>query len=91
MPESTAGFGAPADFKLIGSGVRGQNMNTVVAWKTTLETSKAFDNLLGFLFDQGWKTETIQQAQQLPVTVAGQQSDHRQRGCAATANAATCR
>jgi hypothetical protein len=81
MPEATAGFGAPADFKLIGSGVRGQNMNTVVAWKTTQEAGKAFDNLLGFLFDQGWKTETIPQAQQLPVTVVGQQSTTAARLC----------
>jgi hypothetical protein len=79
MPEGAGGFGAPAEFRLIGSGVRGQN--TSVAYKTTLEADKAFDSLLGFQFDQGWKSEAIQQAQQLPVTVVGQHAATTARLC----------
>ena len=70
MPANAAGFGAPADFHLIGSGMRAQNRSTVVAWKTTLETGKAFDSLLGFLSEQGWRREAAQPA---IATVAGPQ------------------
>jgi len=78
LPTGVAGFGAPADFKLIGSGVRGQNLFTVVAYKTQLDTGKAFDSLLGYLFDQGWKREADQPAQQPLVTVAGPQPTRAQ-------------
>jgi len=74
MPANAAGFGAPADFQLIGSGVRGQNRSTLVAYKTTLDIGKAFDSLLGFLSGQGWKREAAQPAQQAFATVAGAQS-----------------
>jgi hypothetical protein len=73
LPANPAGFAAPADFKLIGSGVRGQSLATVVAYRTSLETGKAFDDLLGLLAEQGWKREATQQPQQPMVSVAGQQ------------------
>lgn len=74
MPENVAGFRAPAGFTLIGSGVRGQGLSTLVAYKTTLERDKAFDSLLGFLSGEGWNRETRQLDQVPSITVAGTQS-----------------
>jgi len=71
MPEDASGFRAPADFTLIGNGVRGDNISTVVAHKTELEAGKAFDALLSFLMAEGWRRETTQQGQLPTVTVAG--------------------
>lgn len=71
MPEIAIGFGAPADFTLIGSGVRGAGVATVVAYKTVLESGKAFDSLLDFLYADGWRRETTPRAQPPTVSVAG--------------------
>lgn len=70
MPESVAGFRAPAGFTLIGSGVRGPNLSTVVAYKTQLTGKQAFDSWVAFLAAEGWEPEDTQQ-QQLPFSVAG--------------------
>jgi len=72
MPEVVDGFRAPAGFQLIGSGVRGQNLSTVVAYKTTLQDQAALQSLISFLSGEGWKPET-QQAMMPAVTVAGAQ------------------
>lgn len=68
LPDNPAGYRAPAGFTLIGSGLRGTG--TVVAYKTTLETGKAFDNLLAQFADDGWRREATASAQPL-ATVAG--------------------
>jgi hypothetical protein len=73
MPDNQAGFRAPAEFTLIGSGERGQGLSTIVAYKTTLETRAAFDSLLGFLFSEGWTRESTPQLQLPTVSVAGPQ------------------
>lgn len=73
MPDTVDGFRAPAGFTLIGSGVRGQNLSTVVAYKTTLETTAAFDSLMGLLSAEGWKRESTSLQQQPLVSVAGPQ------------------
>jgi hypothetical protein len=70
LPANAAGYRAPAGFTLIGSAVRGQGGGPLVAYKTTLETGKAFDSLLGLLANEGWRRETTAQAQPL-VSVAG--------------------
>lgn len=70
MPESVAGFRAPAGFTLVGSGVRGPNLSTVVAYKTTLAARQGFDSWLAFLAADGWKPEDTQQ-QQMPFSAAG--------------------
>jgi hypothetical protein len=73
MPDVIAGFGAPADFKLIGSGLRMPPLSsTVVAYKTTLESAKALDNWLTFLMAEGWRHETTA-PQQPMISVAGVQ------------------
>jgi hypothetical protein len=74
MPADPAGFRAPTGFTLIGSGVRGQNLATTVAYKTTLETRMAFDSLIAFLAEEGWKPEGVPQLAQLAISVAGSQS-----------------
>jgi hypothetical protein len=73
MPDDVAGFRAPAGFTLVGTGVRGQNASTAVAYKTTLESTAALDRLVGFLSDEGWKRETFAQVQALMATVPGPQ------------------
>lgn len=70
MPDIQAGFRAPAEFTLIGSGVRGQGLSTVVAYKTTLVAGAAFDSLLASLVDEGWTRESTAQSQPM-VSVAG--------------------
>jgi len=71
MPDIVAGFGAPADFTLIGSAVRGVNASTTVAYKTSLEADKAFDNLLRFLNAEGWQREITPEAQSPAIMMAG--------------------
>jgi hypothetical protein len=72
MPDVVAGFGAPAGFTLIGSGMRAQPYpSTVVAYKTSLAGDKAFDNWLAFLAADGWSRDTPPGAQQPTVSVAG--------------------
>jgi hypothetical protein len=73
MPDIVAGFRAPSGFTLIGNGMRGQGNTTVVGYRTTLERDKAFDSLLGFMFDEGWSREAPAQPQLPAVTVAGPQ------------------
>jgi hypothetical protein len=68
MPASDAGFRAPADFTLIGSGVRGNNVSTVVAYRTSLDAARAYDSLLAFMSSEGWRRE-IQQGAQPQVTI----------------------
>lgn len=71
LPDIAEGFRAPDGFTLIGSGVRGQNSSTVVAYKTTLDAGPALDSLLGFLFDEGWKREITPQSPLPEISVAG--------------------
>jgi hypothetical protein len=72
MPADTAGYRAPSGFTLIGSGSRGPEFpSTIVAYKTTMEPSKALDSLLDFLSDEGWRRESAQQAQLPNIIVAG--------------------
>lgn len=70
MPDSVAGFRAPAGFTLIGSGVRGHNLSTVVAYKTMLAGQQALDNWMAFLAAEGWKREDSLQEPLPPSGVA---------------------
>lgn len=62
LPDVVAGYRAPAGFTLIGSGIRGDNASTVVAYRTALEPATALDSLLSFLSGEGWKREAPQAA-----------------------------
>lgn len=71
LPGNAEGFGAPPEFTLIGSGIRGNNAGTEVAYRTDLDGNQALASLRQFLGTQGWQIET-QAVNQLPtMTVAG--------------------
>jgi hypothetical protein len=74
MPGNPAGFQAPPGFTLIGSGVSGQGISTRVAYKTTLESAKALDSLIGFLAQQGWSREATPQDQPASFPLARPQT-----------------
>jgi hypothetical protein len=76
MPDNLAGFRAPAQFTLIGSGVRADGLSTTVAYRTALETQAALDSLVGFLSGEGWKGERMPEAQLPMANVAGSQPNN---------------
>jgi hypothetical protein len=57
LPAFMSGFRAPTGFSLIGTGVRGAD-TTVVAYKTSLPTDKAYTAVLAVLGADGWAVES---------------------------------
>lgn len=57
LPESMAGFEAPADFELIGTAVRGNTGTTTVAYATELASAAAHAAFFASLQADGWAVE----------------------------------
>jgi hypothetical protein len=64
LPDSMSDYRAPAGFELIGTGVRGEGVTTIVAFKTELASEHAFAALVDSVEAEGWELEEEQSSLQ---------------------------
>ncbi|HTP38101.1 MAG TPA: hypothetical protein VMI92_00860 [Steroidobacteraceae bacterium] len=57
LPPFMSGLRTPADFSVIGSGVRDNGMTTIVAYKTSLDSDNAYAAIVAALGTEGWEVE----------------------------------